>query len=231
MKKIVFTFLAVASMMVTAQKKSNTPKSSKAKVQASSHTKKKVAKKGGAFTIGVKGGGNFTQISGNDKYRNLKSKIGFYGGVLGNYNLGDKMALQMEALYQAAGAKVDMKDNTDVKGVWNLNYIAVPILFQYEVLPQFYLETGPEFQVIVKSNQVITDKAGTNIASETDFKDYTHPLIFAWDFGAGYRLTSNLSIDARYSFGLNSPYKESENGDAKSFRNSNFQLGLSYRFR
>lgn len=228
MKKITVIAMSLLSVMVTAQKKTKvTQKPSKIPIKV---VKKKAPQKKAPMHFGVKAGGNFTKITGDDRYRDLSYKLGFYGGAFVNYDFKNDMSIQMELLYQAAGTQIKYKENNKVKGVWNLNYITVPLQFQYRIIPQMYLETGPEFEYVLKTNQVITDRAGTNVRPVRDFSEETYKFLFAWDMGIGYFITPNLATSFRYTFGISKPYKEVEGFSTDGFRNSNIQLGMAYIF-
>ena len=164
-----------------------------------------------------------------------KSKIGFYGGIFVNYSISEKMAVQLDALYQHFGTKINYKEDTNVKGYWTLSHINIPVTFQFKFIPQVYIETGPEVNITIKSEEVITDKAGyNNIPDKKSFKEYTKGAFFGWNFGGGYFITEKFSVNLRYSMGITSPYNEKEDHNGKKdrakFRTGNLQLGLSYHF-
>ena len=98
-----------------------------------------------------------------------------------------------------------------------------------------YIETGPEVNIPIKSEEVITDKAGyNNIPDKKSFKEYTKGAFFGWNFGGGYFITEKFSVNLRYSMGITSPYNNKNivqnRGDRTKFRTGNLQLGLSYQF-
>ena len=245
MKKIVISTLCLCCTFAFAQRKQNV-KQRKTTVQQKKSTNNDLEparrksspsysskSSAGAFHFGGKAGGNFTTITGDDKYRNLKSKLGFYGGFFANYEISRNTAVQLEALYQYAGAAITMKQNTNIKGRWELNYIAVPLSFQFKPVPELYLETGPELQINIESKQVVTDRAGDDsVKPEVNFKDATKTLTFGWNIGAGYHISDNIGVNLRYSLGLTTPYKDPENNSTKMtrFKNSNIQLGVFYSF-
>lgn len=221
MKKSIIIVLSLFSLnIMTAQKKK---------------TKQSSTKPSLPLSFGVKAGGGLHKISNNDELRNLKSKIGFYGGLFTNYAISKKASVQLEALYQHFGVNIDYKQDTRVKGYAQLSHINIPLDFQYRIIPQLYAETGPEINIVIKTQEVITDKAGYNLADKSDWKEYTKGTFFGWNFGLGYFLTENISANARFSLGLNTPYKDyvAPNGEkryATKFRTSNLQVGLAYKF-
>lgn len=108
-------------------------------------------------SFGIKAGLNVSSIS-DDGYEDSKSKAGFYGGVFMNASLSEQFSIQPEVLYSQYGAKVTQSYTTDIAGTVrkyessqsrNLDYITVPVMFQFNATPNFYLEAGPEFGFLV----------------------------------------------------------------------------------
>ena len=106
----------------------------------------------------------------------------------------------------------------------NLGYINVPVMLQYNATPEFYLEAGPEFGLLVNA-QAKGDINGSTY--KTDNKDIMKSFNFGAGIGLGYRFTPNLGINARYIAGLTKILKD-DFGD--SSKNTNIQLGLNYSF-
>ena len=167
-----------------------------------------------AQTFGLKAGANVSSISNTDE---SKSKFGFYGGAFVNIPLADTFSLQPEVLYNGKGVKSDGSDDISI----NLDYISVPVMFQYKATPQFYLEAGPELSFLVSAKV----KADGNSA---DFKDFVNGFDFGVGLGAGYDFTANFGANIRYVAGVTDIVKDNEGDDAS--RNGVFQLGLTYKF-
>ncbi|PZU83768.1 MAG: PorT family protein [Chryseobacterium sp.] len=166
-----------------------------------------------AQTFGLKAGGNVASVSNFD---DSKAKFSFYAGAFVNVPLAESFSLQPEVLYNAKGAKYDGAGDAKM----NLDYISVPVMFQYNATPQFYLEAGPEFGFLVSAKV----KANGNSA---DFKDFVNGFDLGIGLGAGYNFTSSFGANVRYVAGVTDIAKENE-GDAT--RNGVFQFGLTYKF-
>ncbi len=172
-----------------------------------------------AQILGVKGGLNISTISASD----TKSKAGFYGGVLVNFPVTPEYSIQPEILYNGMGANT--KGDTNVK--LNLDYISVPVMFQYYASPKFYFEAGPQFSYLIDSKVKI---AGLGTSANTLFQKFEVGL----GFGAGYYFDEKFGITARYVSGISNILKDinerefSTNG-AKSY-NHTLQVGLAYKF-
>ncbi|MCT2409964.1 PorT family protein [Chryseobacterium antibioticum] len=174
--------------------------------------------------FGIKAGGNLSSITDGDS----KSKLGFYGGVFINIPISEAFSIQPEAIYSLQGAK--LKDDYDFVGYTitnmkqTLGYINVPVMVQYNATPEFYLEAGPEFGLLINA-QAKGDINGNSY--KTSNKDALKTFNFGLGLGLGYKFTPNIGINARYIAGLSNIVKNS--GEEIS-KNTNFQLGLNYYF-
>ncbi|KFF13098.1 opacity protein [Chryseobacterium soli] len=174
--------------------------------------------------FGIKVGGNLSSISGGD----TKSKVGFYAGGFVNVPISDAFSIQPEVVYSQQGAKAkgDYELATyAIKNMQqNLSYINIPLMVQYNATPEFYLEAGPEFGLLVNA-QVKGDINGqTNKANN---KDSLKNFNFGAGIGLGYRFTQNIGVNARYIAGITDTLKY---GLGENSKNTNFQLGINYLF-
>lgn len=86
----------------------------------------------------------------------------------------------------------------------NLNeaMILLPIMVQFCVTETFYVEAGSQFGFILSNKEKIitspTDDSDFNTPNTTDIDTFDAGLAF----GAGYELTENLGLKARFYFGL-----------------------------
>ncbi|GEN68604.1 porin family protein [Chryseobacterium rhizosphaerae] len=175
--------------------------------------------------FGIKAGGNISGITGDD----TQSKFGIYAGALVNIPVSKEFSIQPEIVYSSQGAKA--KDSYNVAGYrftnmkQILNYINIPVMFQYNAAPKFYLEAGPEFGFLVNAKA----KADINGKPyDTSNKDSLKTFNFGLGIGLGYKFTPNLGINARYTAGLTDIVK---NGGGETSKNTNFQLGLVIIFK
>lgn len=164
-----------------------------------------------AQTFGLKGGMNVASVSES----NTKSKIGFYAGVLMNAPIATNFSIQPELLYNSKGFKIDGFDITT-----NLDYISIPVMFQYNLVPQFYLEAGPEFSFLVSAKA-----KGSGVT--LDIKDNVNSFDMGIGLGAGYYFIPSVGINARYVAGITNADKTNS---GSSVRNNVFQIGLTYKF-
>ncbi|QYJ68399.1 outer membrane beta-barrel protein [Flavobacterium litorale] len=93
------------------------------------------AQSNGNFKLGIKAGGNLTNL----KNANAKAKIGLAGGVFTEYRISEKFSVRSEALFSMQGAKGKGSFET-VK----LNYINVlPGLAKFYPVKSFSIELEP----------------------------------------------------------------------------------------
>ena len=189
-----------------------------------------------AQQFGIKGGMNVSSLSNDAGLEDSSSKIGFNAGVFLNAPLAANFSIQPEVLYNNLGSKVTLtdfdinNDNYTAEYARHLDYISVPVMFQYNATPSFYLEAGPQFSFLLDArDKYKSTKNGSTTDSDTrDLnKDAFNTFDFGLGLGAGYWITPKLGINARYNAGFTDIYKEN-NGD--SVKNNNFQVGLAYKF-
>ena len=188
-----------------------------------------------AQQFGVKGGMNVSSLSDDATLSDQESKIGFNAGVFMNAPLAENFSIQPEVLYNDLGSKVTR--STEILGNTysadysrNLGYISVPVMFQYNATPAFYLEAGPQFGFLVNAKDKFKNSTNGSTDNATIValdKDNFHTFDFGIGLGAGYYFTPNLGLTARYTAGLSDIIKDNP-GD--SVKNNVFQVGLAYKF-
>lgn len=164
-------------------------------------------------SFGLKAGLNVASVNDDD----TKAKAGLYGGFFANIPLASSFSIQPEVLYNGAGTKFE--NDSDAR--LNLDYISIPVMFQYNALPNLYLEAGPQFSFMINA------KAKNDLGS-ADVNDAFKGFDFGIGLGAGYYFTQDFGITARYVAGV-SDIVENNPGDA--IRNNVFQVGLAYKFK
>ncbi len=189
-----------------------------------------------AQQFGVKGGMNVSSLSDDATLSDQESKIGFNAGVFMNAPIAENFSIQPELIYNNLGSKVYLSE-VDVNGTTyrneyarHLDYITVPVMFQYNATPNFYLEAGPQFGFLVNAKDKFKNSTNGSTDNATIValdKDNFHTFDFGIGLGAGYYFTPNLGLTARYTAGLSDIMKDNP-GD--SVKNNVFQVGLAYKF-
>lgn len=184
-----------------------------------------------AQQFGIKAGMNVSSLSTEEGLDDQKSKIGFNAGVFMNAPLAENFSIQPELLYSQYGDKANATiAGNEYSYARNLDYVTLPVMFQYNATPSFYLEAGPEFGLLVSAkNKVKNETSGQTVSESDNYKDDLNGFNFGLGLGAGYYFTPNVGLTARYVAGFTDIYKDGQNsGDA--VKNNVFQVGLAYKF-
>lgn len=174
---------------------------------------------------GVKGGVNFSNLF-IDQATEESARTGFHAGVYTKVPVAPNFAVQPELLFNTKGADAEY----DAGMIdYNLNYIDIPVLADFQLGPSADLLIGPYVGVLLGSNADSDGNFGDELVelSRDDFA----PVDFG--FSAGFALNFNaLSVGTRYSLGVVQVAKtdvaKAILGDSS---NSLAQVFLSYRVR
>ena len=170
----------------------------------------------GHVNIGLKGGLNVYNVH-NDNNTKYDPRVGYHFGLLGHIHFNRQFAFQPEIVYSAQGAKYKINNET-IK--YNLDYVNVPVLFQYMFDNGFRLQAGPQVGILVSAKLKNNDNT-------TDVKNDLKPIDFGVSIGASYVFPpTGFGIDARYNLGLSNINKNS----SVNSTNRGLQLGIFYIF-
>lgn len=160
------------------------------------------------FNIGIKGGLNaYTITDGNVFDSDLKT--GWHLGLIGHAHLAEQIALQPELVFSTQGTK-----NT------SLNYVNIPLIFQYMYDNGFRLQAGPQLGILVSAKSKIN-------SLEVNVKDDYESIDLGISVGMSYvNPATDFGVDIRYNHGLTSINKN----DVSNVYNRGFQLGVFYLF-
>jgi hypothetical protein len=140
------------------------------------------------WTPGIKGGLNIADVSGFNGDSRLSGHVGlFFHG-----RINRMWSIQPEILYSGQGQRYWAgRDEYTLA----LNYIQIPLLFQFHPVKQFYLEFGPQIGFLLSANAKIHDDK-----SEVD--QYFRKVDAAIALGMGIQVTPMLGFYARYNAGI-----------------------------
>ena len=182
------------------------------------------------FTFGPKVGVDYTHYWGEDV--NHGGQLNYQVGAFMEYRFTNKFSIAPEVVFAAQGGKYEI----DYRGIVyketdNVNYINVPVMFKFYVVPALSIDFGPQvgFNIYSKNTQEL--KAGGEGGKETyDMKDGTKSVDVGLGLGLTYNITNDVFVQGRYTMGLTETFKkelELFNGKAK---NGNAQISIGYRF-
>jgi hypothetical protein len=167
--------------------------------------------------FGIKGGVNLYSIKSDNDVK-LDNAVGYHLGLLAHIHLAKQFAMQPEVIFSTQGANFA---NGSDDGELNLDYINIPLMFQYMFDNGFRLQAGPQIGFLVNAKSKLGD---VNSDVKNNFSSV--------DFGVGAGMSyvhppSGFGFDARYNIGLKNI---NENSSVDSF-NRGLQLGVFYLFK
>lgn len=176
------------------------------------------------FTFGPKIGVDYTHFWDAD---------GDYGGVL-NYQAGlfmeyrftDRFSIAPEVVFAAQGAKHKWLNVSDVEvsTTYHVNYINVPVMLKFYVVPELSIDFGPQvgFNIYKKA----TDKWKYESREEKKTEEILGVKSFDFGLGLGmtYNITEDVFVQGRYTLGLTKVVEEYDS------KNGNAQIAIGFRF-
>lgn len=167
--------------------------------------------------IGIKGGlSSYTVIGDNGNGYN--PKLGYVAGLLGHIHINNSFAIQPEVVFSIQGTayKIAGVDNR-----LQINYINIPLNFQYMFDNGFRLQAGPQLGILVSSNL-----ESNNL--NTDLKDNYNSTDIGLTAGISYvKPSTGFGIDFRYNHGITNI----NSTNVTNSYNRGLQLTLFYLFR
>ncbi len=215
MKKLFFTAFFSAILLVNAQDTQNSQNSS--------------------VKFGVKVGMNFSSLYGDMSSASIRP--GMYAGVYARIPVAEKFSIQPEVLYSMQGADSDnyyywggywyYDSGSDQK--YELDYINVPIMVQYEIIKGLRAELGPQFSFAVyKKHKYRYVDYNSNYNYQSSDKDL-NSFDVGLNMGVNYELPNGINFAARYSLGFIN-VNDSDYYSGYDIRNQVFSAGVGFTF-
>ncbi|MES2487836.1 MAG: porin family protein [Bacteroidota bacterium] len=158
--------------------------------------------------FGIKAGANFANFNGDVDTDGITS---FHAGAVVELNVVPMFSVQAEGIFSTVGGKY--KDALDASRDINLDYISVPVLAKFYILPNtLSLTAGPQFSFLVND--------GSDIFETKKFE-------LAASGGLELKIIAGLFAQARYNIGITKVNDDAVVGDVK---NGVFQLSVGYFF-
>ena len=187
------------------------------------------------FKGGVILGLSTSQLSGD--HLEGFNKAGLILGGFTSRTFSDKISGKMELIYIQKGSKNPDLDtyNNEILHEYYLDYIEIPLIVEYKVQEKTAIETGLQLGVLISSKEK-DPYYGTEISHWRSF----NKTDFSICFGLIYDLTSNWSLNSRYSntilFTPVRPHQASQESGYKKWYNkgqynSILSFTLQYTFK
>ena len=172
-----------------------------------------------------------------------KVRVGIAAGVEAEYGITESFSLSAGLLYSMQGVKGNGSFDLDFfdeyfnyvgdaeytgKATVKLDYINIPILANYYVIPGLAIKAGiqPAFNVSKKvkfEGDVIYGNKKETVNVDKKIDDGVKAFQFAIPVGISYEY-KNFVLDARYNIGVTKAFKYTDS------RHSVFQITLGYKF-
>ena len=169
--------------------------------------------------FGAKGGVNFYNMT---KYATMyptdnNIHTGFHIGLLAEIFVANKFSMQPEVLYSNQGTKARFERDTPPYGFeyaeWKFDYIQVPLLAKFYLIPALSIEVGPSINFLIKE-----EVSGMKT-------DWGSSFELGGAIGASYKIRDRFFGSARFIYGFTDAMKkEYELG----VNNYGMQLGLGF---
>ena len=178
--------------------------------------------------IGVFGGSNFAHVTTDalPPEVDLSSRTGFQAGGLVGWDLGPRLSLELQPMFQSKGSTVRISEQ-GVTAVAHarFNYLELPLLVKYSmgsgrVRP--YVLAGPTLGFSRSAKVEI-------LGVEEDIKDQIKSTDFGVGFGGGVRMPAGrttLFAEGQYTLGLKNIYKPDPGEETEMAKNRGFQLKI-----
>jgi hypothetical protein len=178
----------------------------------------------GQFTLKPTVGMNIATMT---KTTDSKVRVGMAAGVEAEYGVAEKFGISAGVLYSMQGVKSSENlMGADVDYIYKLDYINIPILAQYYIVPGLAIKAGIQPAFKASAKRTIKASADGTKAERTDDLDDVKGFALSIPFGVSYEYKSFV-LDARYNLGVTKAFKDSWNTDSK---NSWFMISLGYKF-
>jgi hypothetical protein len=170
------------------------------------------------FHLGAKIGTNISQITGRSFDQGFQ--WGFSAGAFAELNFTSKWGIQPEVLFSQTQTQTASNfDEVYEEGInsrnVSLNYLSIPILLSYKIMPILSIQVGPQFGILMNTSQNITAN-GVNAFKNGDFS-----MVGGAQVNLGI-----IRLGARYIYGITN-INDVTNTD--TWKNQNFQLYFGLR--
>ncbi len=174
----------------------------------------------GQITLKPMAGINLAKLTGDGN----KTKVGLVAGVEAEYGVAQNFGLTFGALYSMEGAKGEEVAGEAPK--MNLDYINVPIMANYYVIPGLAVKAGVQFGFNVRKKlsydgeSMDVDDFFKALGVDTKVKTFNVCI----PVGLSYEYQSFV-LDARYNIGMMKTFKNMDKN-----KTSVFSFTLGYKF-
>lgn len=143
--------------------------------------------------FGIKAGINASNLNAAIEEAQLSTITSFYAGGIALFPVSKHFNIQSELLWSGEGSE---SSGTKVE----LNYVRLPLLFQYQHASGFHIEAGPQLGILVKEKATVIETK-----EEFELDGQLTRVSTTLAIGFGYRMKNGLGLDFRYAKGIDNP--------------------------
>jgi len=129
-----------------------------------------------------------------------------------------------EVLFSQKGYSADLENAHFTE---RTNYIDVPLLAKFKIVPGFNFLIGPQLTFLTSQRDTYRD-FGTNVETRYDGHEGDQSYV-AGVVGLSFDINRNVEIRGRYNIDLSR--NSSNEADLPDFRNQVWQIGLGFKFQ
>lgn len=182
--------------------------------------------------FGIKAGLNLANLYADD-VKDENFKAGFNAGLFAKLPVTKGFSIQPELLYSNKGAKLAYDAGIfggEGEYRFNLHYVELPVLAVVNIVKNFNVHAGPYVSYLAGANITRVDD-NDNVNDISDLKaDNFNRIDYGLTGGVGLDF-QNLTIGARYNYGLNEIGESGLSGEiTKNSKNSVINVYLGFAF-
>ncbi|MBQ9584589.1 MAG: PorT family protein [Muribaculaceae bacterium] len=181
------------------------------------------------FTFGPKIGVDYTHYWGKDVGHG--GVLNYQIGLFMEYRINNKFSVAPEFVFAAQGGKyedvyrIPEMGKIEVNVTDHANYINVPVMLKYYVIPELSIDFGPQIGFNIYSKYTAKAKDSSIEFKETyDEKEETKNVDFGFGLGVTYNLAKDVFVQGRYTMGVTKTFNYGND------KNGNAQIAIGYRF-
>ena len=114
--------------------------------------------------------------------------------------------------------------SNEISSTYHMNYINIPVMFKFYVIPQLSIDLGPQLGVNVYHKATDKWKLLGQEHKETSELNGVKSIDFGVGLGLTYNIANDVFVQGRYTMGLTDVF------DHHSGKNGNAQIAIGYRF-
>jgi len=140
--------------------------------------------------IGIKGGVNVASVRSDGNTGDSRTSFHFGGYV--NINFSEKLGITPELLWSRYDSDLDGSE-------FVCDYISIPIMLRFKVIPLMSLQVGPQYNFLSKAK-----------LDGTDYKDHLKDSDVAAALGVAFHVPLGFNGGVRYVVGLTDLSEDSD---------------------